>query len=369
MRILKIVAHVLPRERDVNANGKGGWFSWFFQRRRKAGLEGRSLRETRRVARLFCDETSRKNRRLRGKRWESARGSSAKMRQVAWIVAFSNPFKSRTWSCREYKWRARNSLVRLLGENGNFGLALIPNHHLITVRFTSVASPVFKTLSLSAFEKANPCVTLVDPIIRSQIARMYTFTRLTCRWCVGVSRYREAPKGMAVITELRFVENRFARCIVSNKIYVRGRAAGENFNQPNTCSDFANLISRYSISGRGFERRRLMENHVSHPRRSHHSSSLKPWRNSIAKPCGRSASFRVHIPFRPCPFFPLKRADVSPWKVDRNDESDAIKFDPLQSFLRRPVIRYLGFSQREDESKATILEVVASLCTKSEWCL
>lgn len=47
----------------------------FFQRRRKAGLEGRSLRETRRVARLFCDETSRKN---RGKRRESARGSSAK---------------------------------------------------------------------------------------------------------------------------------------------------------------------------------------------------------------------------------------------------------------------------------------------------
>lgn len=249
MRILKIVAHVLPRERDVNANGKGGWFSWFFQRRRKAGLEGRSLRETRRVARLFCDETSRKNRRLRGKRWESARGSSAKMRQVAWIVAFSNPFKSRMWSCREYKWRARNSLVRLLGENGNFGLALIPNHHLITVRFTSVPSPVFKTLSLSAFEKANPCVILVDPIIRSQIARMYTFTRLTCRWCVGVSRYREAPKGMAVITELRFVEYRFARCIVSNKIYVRGRAAGENFKH--TCSNFANLISRSLVVSRG----------------------------------------------------------------------------------------------------------------------
>lgn len=51
MRILKIVAHVLPRERDVNANGKGGWFSWFFQRRRKAGLEGRSLRETRDASR------------------------------------------------------------------------------------------------------------------------------------------------------------------------------------------------------------------------------------------------------------------------------------------------------------------------------
>lgn len=357
MRILKIVAHVLPRERDVNANGKGGWFSWFFQRRRKAGLEGRSLRETRRVARLFCDETSRKNRRLRGKRWESARGSSAKMRQVAWIVAFSNPFKSRMRSCREYKWRARNSLVRLLGENGNFGLALIPNHHLITVRFTSVPSPVFKTLSLSAFEKANPCVILVDPIIRSQIARMYTFTRLTCRWCVGVSRYREAPKGMAVITELRFVEYRFARCIVSIKYMC---ADGRRKFQTHL---FRFCESDIAISGR-FERRRLMENHV-----SHHSSSLKPWRNSIAKPCGRSASFRVHIPFRPCPFFPLKRADVSPWKVDRNDESDAIKFDPLQSFLRRPVIRYLGFSQREDESKATILEVVASLCTKSEWCL
>lgn len=159
MRILKIVAHVLPRERDVNANGKGGWFSWFFQRRRKAGLEGRSLRETRRVARLFCDETSRKNRRLRGKRWESARESSAKMRQVAWIVAFSNPFKSRMWSCREYKWRARNSLVRLLGENGNFGLALIPNHHLITVRFTSVASPVFNIILICFREGKSLCNT------------------------------------------------------------------------------------------------------------------------------------------------------------------------------------------------------------------
>lgn len=180
---------------------------------------------------------------------------------------------------------------------------------------------------------------------------MYTFTRLTCRWCVGVSRYREAPKGMAVITELRFVHvgYRFARSIVSNKTYIRAKVSTNQIHSFRFCeSDFAisDLWCRWS---NGLQRRTLMENRGVPPRFAsardpHHSSSLKPWRNSIAKPCRRSASFRVHIPFRPCPFSPLKasRCFAAERKVDRNDESDAIKFDPLQSFLRRPVIRYLA---------------------------
>lgn len=142
---------------------------------------------------------------------------------------------------------------------------------------------------------------------------MYTFTRLTCRWCVGVSRYREAPKGMAVITELRFVHvgYRFARSIVSNKTYIRAKVSTNQIHSFRFCeSDFAisDLWCRWS---NGLQRRTLMENRGVPPRFAsardpHHSSSLKPWRNSIAKPCRRSASFRVHIPFRPCPFPPPK---------------------------------------------------------------
>lgn len=184
---------------------------------------------------------------------------------------------------------------------------------------------------------------------------MYTFTRLTCRWCVGVSRYREAPKGMAVITELRFVHvgYRFARSIVSNKTYIRAKVSTNQIHSFRFCeSDFAISDLWSNDLSRGERWWRTMEyRHVSHPRDPHHSSSLKPWRNSIAKPCRRSASFRVHIPFRPCPFSPLKasRCFAAERKVDRNDESDAIKFDPLQSFLRRPVIRYLGLSRGERE--------------------
>lgn len=139
---------------------------------------------------------------------------------------------------------------------------------------------------------------------------MYTFTRLTCRWCVGVSRYREAPKGMAVITELRFVHvgYRFARSIVSNKTYIRAKVSTNQIHSFRFCeSDFAISDLWSNDLSRGERWWRTMEyRHVSHPRDPHHSSSLKPWRNSIAKPCRRSASFRVHIPFRPCPFSPPK---------------------------------------------------------------
>lgn len=60
----------------MNANGKGGSLAraWFFSTAKKSRRE-RSLRETRRVARLFCDETSRKNRRIRR---ESAGGDRAR---------------------------------------------------------------------------------------------------------------------------------------------------------------------------------------------------------------------------------------------------------------------------------------------------
>lgn len=82
---------------SVNANGRGGSLAraWFFSTAKKSRRE-RSLRETRRVARLFCDETSRKNRRIRR---ESAGGSSAK-RDSSRGYAFSDPFKSRERSLR-----------------------------------------------------------------------------------------------------------------------------------------------------------------------------------------------------------------------------------------------------------------------------
>lgn len=77
LRILKVFAA------DCRARRRPSLFAWtrreyglqgspfscsslVFQRRRKAPLEGGDSRKTRRVAKRFCDETSRKNYRLRG---------------------------------------------------------------------------------------------------------------------------------------------------------------------------------------------------------------------------------------------------------------------------------------------------------------
>lgn len=108
-----------PRERDVNANGKGAWFSCsslvFFSGEEKPGsrVEACVKRDASRdsFATKRHGKIVEKGANLQGDR---ARNATSRVDTL-----FSNPFQSFEWSCREYKWRVRNSLFPSLGYRVN----------------------------------------------------------------------------------------------------------------------------------------------------------------------------------------------------------------------------------------------------------
>ena len=149
------------------------------------------------------------------------------------------------------------------------------------------------------------------------------------RWCVGVLRYRASTEeGVTIIIEFRSVLAEYCEIWerISFEIYMYEQrwTPRKDFNKRNT------FIPRvfYSISSD-----RDSFRVTSMRKRACKLPLVETWRNSIGEAIEATDRF-VCIPFRFSPDWQMFEREREREREDRNDESDAIKFDPVQLFTR-----------------------------------